>query len=175
MVVSMNNKWHYFLLLPLGISMIGVMRLYQPSHYFDEKTNMRTRDLILTIVLAVVFISVGLDPYSEKTYQVVLRELVVVMIGILSFLICFSSQIRNVYIRILGVMFVSFLFIFSLTFIINDEPKLRKGLYIASIGLMTFFMLYYIGSMSRSAFQQKRIQKPATAFEIRQLPKARAY
>ena len=156
MVLSMEKKWHYLLLVPLGLCLVGVWRLYQP---FSQTASMYTKDLILTIVFATMFISVGLSPNSNNMYQVVMRGVIIVLMAFLSFLICFSSPIKNVYMRLLGFLFVFFLFIFCLTFIINDEKVLQKGLYVASVGIMSFFIFYYWRSMTVFLQQDKQQQQ----------------
>lgn len=168
MVVSMPNKWYYFLLVPLVFCLWGVFRL----HGYSQTTKMYMEDIILTVVFLTMLVSAGLHADTDNRFQVILRGLVLVLMAFLSFLICFSSSMKSVYMRLLGFLFVFCLFIFCLTFIINDEPVLRKGLYWASIGIMLFFMFYYWMSMTVHLRQEKRKpqQKAITAWQFRQLP-----
>lgn len=180
MIVSMPKKWHYLLFVPLVFCFLGVYRLYRPFNiYYSQNAKMYTEDLVLTVVLATMLISAGLHSDIENMFQIIARGIVIVLMAFLAFLICFSSPIRSVYMRLVGFLFVFCLFIFCLTFIIQDEPVLRKGLYWASIGVMVFFMFYYWRSMTVNLRQDKRKQqqrrkqlqqKPATAWQFHQLP-----
>jgi len=180
MVVSMENKWHYFLLVPLAFCAMALYRLQRPLNiYTTQQTKTYREDIILTVVLATMLISVGLDPDIEQTFQIVVRSILLVLMAFLSFVVCFSSPLKSVYMRLWGFLLVFFLFIFSLTFIIHDEPVLRKGLYVASVCIMSFFLFYYWRSLTIHLRQdnqrlqkqrKKREQKAVMAFDIRQLP-----
>lgn len=176
MIVSMPNKWHYLLFVPLGFCLLGTYRLYQP--FRSQTSKMYIEDIVLTIVLATMLISVSINSDTKDMLSVVLRGISITLMAFLSFVICFSSPIRSVYMRLLGFLFVFLLFIFCFTFIINDEPALRKGLYWASVGMICFFIFYYWKSITihfRQTTQQqmrKQVQQ-VSAFSFRQLPKRR--
>jgi hypothetical protein len=173
MVLSMPNKWHYLLLVPLGLCLWGVYMLSRPFNiYYSQTTKTYIKDLILTVVMIVMLVSAAIHADTHNQFQASIRSVVMILMAFLSFLICFSSPIQNVYMRILGFLFVFCLFIFSMTFIINDDPVLRKGLYWCGITIMLFFMFYYWKSLMMSSWQQKKKRKqPATAWQFRQLPK----
>ena len=178
MIISMPNKWHYLLFLPIGFCLLGIYRLYMP--FYSQTSKMYIEDIVLTVLLATMLISVGLNSEAKEMLQVIVRGIVITLMAFLSFLICFSSPIRSVYMRLIGFLFVFLLFIFCLTFIINDEPALRNGLYWASVGIIWFFIFYYWRSITihfRQKQQQRRkqLQQPKlpTAWQFRQLPKRR--
>lgn len=180
MVVSMENKWYYFLLLPLAFCWMRLYRLHRPFNiYTSQQKQMYWETIVLVVVLFTMLFSVGSDPDSKQTFQVVLRSILLVIMTFLSFVVCFSSPLRSVYMRLWGFLLVFFLFIFSLTFIIHDEPMLRKGLYVASVCIMSFFLFYYWRSLTLHLRQdnqrlqkqrKKREQQAVMAFDIRQLP-----
>ena len=125
MIISMPNKWHYLLFLPIGFCLFGIYRLYRP--FYSQISKMYIEDIVLTVLLATMLISVGLNSEAKEMLQIILRGIIITLMAFLSFLICFSSPIRGVYMRLMGFLFVFLLFIFCLTFIINDEPALRNG------------------------------------------------
>ena len=180
MVLSMPNKWHYFLLVPLGFCLWGAYNLYRPFNiYYSQPTKTHMEDLVLTVVMIIMLISAGIHADIHTQFQVVIRGIVIMLMAFLAFLICFSSSLQSIYMRLLGFLFVFCLFIFCLTFIINDEPVLRKGLYWSSIGAMIFFMFYYWRGMTVSLRQEKRkpqqrrkklAQKQVSVWQFRQLP-----
>ena len=179
MIISMPNKWHYLLLVPLGFCLLGVYRLYRPFNgYYNQTSKMYIEDIVLTVVLATMVVSAGLNANTKDMFQVILRGIVIVLMAFLAFLICFSSPIRSVYMRLLGFLFVFVMFIFSLTFIINDEPALRKGLYWTGVAIMCFFIFYYWMSVTihfrqkpRQKKQQQKHFQQDFGFKIRQLPR----
>lgn len=177
MIISMPNKWHYLLFLPIGFCLLGIYRLYRP--FYSQTSKMYIEDIVLTVLLATMLISVGLNSEAKEMLQIILRGIIITLMAFLSFLICFSSPIRSVYMRLMGFLFVFLLFIFCLTFIINDEPALRNGLYWASVGIISFFIFYYWRSITihfrQKQQRRKQLQQPKlpTAWQFHQLPKRR--
>jgi len=149
MVFSMKNKWHWFLLVPLVLCLWGLRSLYATPLQYSFQRNVYIQYIILTIVFVVMLVSVLLSNDPTETYQVVLCGIAMVLMALVAFVIIFFvSSIKNIYTQITGVVFVCCLFIVSLLFLSIDNPTFRKNMYITSISLSLFFMVYYIGSLN---------------------------
>jgi len=176
-IFSMENKWHWFLLVPLALCFIGIYLLYNPNTYMRQTNiflkEVVVKDIILSICFFTLCISIILDTDTKKYYQTFLRGTAIVLMSILAFFICFSSVVKNVYFEMLAVLLVVCSFILSFVWISMDEEGLRRGLYIASVCLFLFFLMYYISSATILQKKKQDLQDefPVMAFDLKQLPK----
>lgn len=177
-VLSMENKWHLFLLVPLVVCIFGLYLLYNPTIYMRQTDmflkEIVVKDIILSICFFTICISLILDSDNKKHYQTFLRGTAIMSMSILAFFICFSSIIKNVYFEMLAVLLVVSSFILSFVWVSMDEEGLRKGIYIASVCLFFFFLIYYISSASILQKKKQNLQDefPVMAFDLKQLPRA---
>lgn len=172
-VVSMENKKHWFLLLPLGLCLVGI--------YFAQRSKLETRrifilDMILTLIIIILVVSLFLDPQVETTYQVIVRGIAIVLMSFVAVLVVMSSFTRNLYLQISSVMIIVCLFILSLLWVAIENQKLRS-IFSTIITIMFFlFLLQYIASISitsrpksnqqviKQSLQRKNKQKQVFSF-----------
>lgn len=176
MVFSMDNKWHWFLLLSLVPCIVGIYWLYNPSPYIN--TNV-LQTILLIILLTTLLIAVFLDPQTNNTHQFVFRGIGLFILSCTYLLIVFSSAIRNTHVEMLAILLAAFSFILTFCWISIQNDHVRSTLYMTNTLLFLFFVMYYTTNATPTLFRappssQKQQVVQWGGMEIKPLPKMKA-
>lgn len=150
-VLSMENKMHWLLLVPLVICLGGI--------YIAQRPLQSYRNMILSMILFLCIMILGLalflDPQVEKTDQIVLRGLSLVCMLFVSILVIVSSFHNNtIYMEMFSMMLVIiFSILFFLWVSIQNETMRTISSIVLTI-LYIFFLFQYMKNLS--SFSSKR-------------------
>lgn len=121
-IFSMENKTYWFLLLPLGLCLIGI--------YFTQQQLWMYQNLIINMILLlnvmILGLSLFLDPDVETTSQVVLRGISIFLMSFVAVMIVLSSSTKNIYIEIFSILLIVISFICSFLWISINNQQLRS-------------------------------------------------
>lgn len=151
-IFSMENKTYWFLLLPLGLCLIGI--------YFTQQQLWMYQNLIINMILLlnvmILGLSLFLDPDVETTSQVVLRGISIFLMSFVAVMIVLSSSTKNIYIEIFSILLIVISFICSFLWISINNQQLRSTFSLLITIIFVFFILQYMKNIS---IQKKRNSK----------------
>lgn len=162
MIASMRDKWHWFVLLPLILCVVGVWLLYHPSSYLPYVSVQRkqsfVRGTIITITTLIVMLSVLLEPETETKTQVVLRGVALLVVSLLPIYTTFATASSTHTYAKLFAMLVSVLSLVLTIAYILLKP-VRTPIYTAFSGIIAVFIVYYMLATSNNLVARRKQQQ----------------
>lgn len=173
LIFSMDEKY-WFMTLALIPCLVALYFLYNPTMIPPSmdyrKQDLLMKDIVLTLVLVVLCLSVFLDADHTKTYQTILAGVSFLLMCIIASLICYTTRFKNYYINTICtltlVAFYSFFFVWAAL----DNKTVDKILFRSTPIFFLFFTLVYIVGASRFLFEKKKqssslsFRRPASTY-----------
>lgn len=162
MIISMRDKWHWFLLLPASLCVVGVFLLYNPALYMPRVDYQRKQTLVKGIIIIlttlIVMLSVLLEPETTTKTQLILRGIALLIVSLLPIYTCFSSAGTSTYTKLLVMMVSVFSMILATMYIVSSSNNVRTAIYTSFTGITTIFLVYYMMATSASLFSIRKQQ-----------------